>query len=114
MQSELDLAECVKRGAELLDRTHAGWAELIDLSKLDLNDCLHCILGQMFGSFNDVVDYPERTFPGVFDLEIGLDAFGFTTCRGHGEPREVAIGRFRGLTRLWREQIERRLACPTN
>lgn len=41
-----------QRGAELLDDAMLGWADMIDLDKLDLGYEEKCVLGQTFGSFS--------------------------------------------------------------
>jgi hypothetical protein len=40
-------------GAELLDRALPGWRERIAVAELDLQDCGYCILGQLWGDFED-------------------------------------------------------------
>lgn len=44
-------AERVARGVELLDRVRPGWAGEIHQESLDMVDCCHCVLGQLFGDF---------------------------------------------------------------
>lgn len=44
-------AERVARGVDLLDRVMPGWAGEIRPEALDMVDCCHCVLGQLFGDF---------------------------------------------------------------
>jgi hypothetical protein len=50
MMTELSPAE---RGAQLLDRVMPHWRHMIDLARLDLIDSQDCILGQLWGDFDD-------------------------------------------------------------
>jgi hypothetical protein len=43
-----DLNECVRRGAEMLDREYPDWAERVHLGSLDLWSEYDCVLGQLF------------------------------------------------------------------
>jgi hypothetical protein len=43
-------AERVAKGAALLDDKKPGWAERIDLGKLQMHSCYECILGQLFAA----------------------------------------------------------------
>jgi hypothetical protein len=109
MPDELDnLAACVGRGAALMDRTHPNWFRKIDLPSLDMNSCMDCIVGQMFGSYNDVLKDVEDFFPGTFNLQESPAAFGLTTYRDPRESMEQTSARFEVLTKLWRAEIERR------
>jgi hypothetical protein len=59
-------AERVARGAQLLDQQVPGWAERIDLGRLDLADLRWCPLGQTYA-----------THPGDGDAyHRGLDHLG--------------------------------------
>lgn len=46
-------AERVARGVALLDRVRPGWAQLVDLDRLDMQECAACVLGQLYGDFDD-------------------------------------------------------------
>ena len=50
-----DMLRTVKRGVELLDREHPGWADKIDLRKFDLKSSSECVIGQVFGEYEDNV-----------------------------------------------------------
>jgi hypothetical protein len=54
------MSECIiepidaaRAGAEFLDEEYPDWQTMIDLNDLDMNDCTHCILGQMYGYYGD-------------------------------------------------------------
>ena len=57
----------VAKGAALLDDKVPGWWKVINLQKLDINDCHTCMLGQLFG----------------YEVETALGAalFGLPTSR---------------------------------
>jgi hypothetical protein len=96
----------VGRGAELLDRRIPAWAWEIDVKRLNLAYTEECILGQVYGHYED----------GCHDLGITT---GRQSCR-HGFVGSL-IGRFiRPLCRLeytclqdaWVAAIRERTACP--
>lgn len=45
--------ERVALGAAWLDELWPGWVYQIDLRHLDVGSCLDCVLGQLFGDYND-------------------------------------------------------------
>lgn len=69
-------------GARLLDRHKPGWAKEISFDGFSINSKLECVLGQLYGNYEDglvaiglpeaqmvehgfaLKDYPTRTFPG--------------------------------------------------
>lgn len=88
-----DVFERVSRGAEALDVEHPGWAEMIDLSELQLSDECNCVVGQLstqvvpgyrYGSFvpeevlsfrYNLSDYDPCDFASMlgFDIYSGSD-----------------------------------------
>lgn len=46
----------VKYGANFMDENFPGWADKINLSKLDMGDCEVCIIGQAVGNYFEVID----------------------------------------------------------
>jgi hypothetical protein len=43
----------VKNGARLLDNLVPGWANLVETASLDLGSSSNCVLGQLFGTYED-------------------------------------------------------------
>lgn len=41
----------VLKGASFLDERYPDWFKKIDLSRLEMNQCLDCILGQLYGLY---------------------------------------------------------------
>lgn len=85
--------ERVQAGMRLLDeRGPEGWADRLDLEKLDMDSCFLCVLGQLSGTFAE-----------------GWHVFDMT-------PDEIRNGGFaaylpkaaRPLTRAWVKAIKRR------
>lgn len=81
-------AERVERGAKLLDKTHPGWENEIDLMKLDLSSPCGCVVGQVgkvsrdgYPSFNEAaidLGIPpaegSKCFPdcGPYGFDLGV------------------------------------------
>lgn len=82
------IPEEVKAGMELLDQEVPGWREKIDLDSLDLSDCYECILGQVFGHFNE-----GRRMIAEVDNDPGK--YGFD-CHPTG---------YEFLTQIWKEAL---------
>lgn len=47
----LSVKERVQNGSTLLDSTVPGWYNKIDLSKLRIQHCDRCVLGQLYGEY---------------------------------------------------------------
>lgn len=45
----------VENGCAFLDEHVPGWRSRVDLQSLDASDCWSCVLGQIFGDFDDAV-----------------------------------------------------------
>lgn len=54
--TEETIQERVDRGAALLDAEIPGWVQRIDLDRFRMSSCSRCILGQLFGSFENGLD----------------------------------------------------------
>ena len=71
----LELAkERVTKGHQWLDQNYPGWKEKIDLDTLELSSCLNCVLGQLYGHFDNspfAEDGPEY----LHGKEFGFDRF---------------------------------------
>lgn len=80
--------DAVLRVAVLLDVERPGWFRELDVAELDMEDPLYCVLGQLYGWYEDgyeVLDGRDRT--GA----LGLGTSG-------GSPRVV-----------WLAEVERRV-----
>jgi hypothetical protein len=87
-------ADRVARGIELLDSHIPGWADRIDLSRLDIQSCVSCVLGQLGG------------WAHTSDL---LDIYGDQTRYGFESPfGDRGVGGYRVLNDLWADEIRRR------
>lgn len=86
--------EQISRGVEYLDRDLGKyWVERINLKVLRLDDCLRCVIGQLYGNFYHRFETPE----GSFD-------FGFS----------VDFDQYSILTREWKKKIAQLRAERTN
>ena len=88
-------AEAATRGAELLDQRQPNWAKpgLINLRLLDLNDSLTCVLGQLYGLYDD----------GLDALHVWGRACELGFCASPGNRH-----RWGELTEAWRAEIRKR------
>lgn len=51
--AEEQVIESANRGAEFLDKTlPEGWFQGINLDRLQMDSCVDCILGQLYGSYS--------------------------------------------------------------
>jgi hypothetical protein len=100
-----ELAKRVERGAVLLDERWPGWWNEVDTGQLDIDHCLCCVLGQLWG------DYDEG------QRELFGDDQAVAIRRGQEHPSHTAVrhgfnttDRWAAvpLTNLWRAAIERR------
>lgn len=51
------VAERVSAGLDFLDRETPGWDKDIDLDALRLSSCEQCVLGQLYGTWGDGLDF---------------------------------------------------------
>jgi hypothetical protein len=69
------IAERVAKGTALLDEKLPGWWRAINLVRLELNDCQDCLLGQLFGDYDDGL--PELGLSDRAAAESGFAEPGF-------------------------------------
>jgi hypothetical protein len=92
----------IAAGMELLDCKAPGWREKIDVFKLDLNDGQMCVLGQVYGSYDDGLN------------ELGLSdcgaEYGFYVQRfldvQRPDRNEDAGSLYRQLTFEWLDELK--------
>lgn len=99
--TELTIEERVANGVKLLDEKRPGWYKKIDLAKLNINDCVHCIVGQLIGNY-----WPENLGLMYYYAEYSHGVERLTEDIG----RELAYGELeadaRLLTEEWKRVIE--------
>lgn len=94
-----------KAGATLLDIVRPGWADEIDLSQLDLASCEGCVLGQLYGRY-------ENGAAHLFAMEDNgprADTAARAGFVSWGPSEKTAD--YSRLTAAWRRQIEKRQAA---
>jgi hypothetical protein len=84
----------IERGAALLDEHAPVWPTKINLDTLNLSDCTYCVLGQVYGDYEDGL----RALDG--EAETSPERFGFE-ARGDEE--------YASLTAKWILYLARRL-----
>lgn len=103
--SEEHLKDYVSAGAELLDRKRPDW--FLHISDLDMGSTTRCVLGQLYGSY----DQGRRGL----ELEAELDEatrHGFTLYN-IGDFRDPGRAQlWIDLKNLWLDQIQYRLDHP--
>jgi hypothetical protein len=62
----------VQRGVDYLDEHYPGWADKINLDEFDLECGIHCVVGQVFG------EYEENVYK-AFDIDRDDGDFPSTT-----------------------------------
>jgi hypothetical protein len=100
------IAARVARGAALLDEKLPGWADRIDLDRLDLASPCRCVLGQLWLD-KPLGDHEDPFDAAMGDLDLGFSEpsrFGFDRY-GHSNDTE-----YMRLDAAWRELIESRRA----
>ena len=70
------LESAVAQGAKLLDDRVPNWREEIDIDKLNMGSCLRCVLGQIYGEYEDGIDALNLDRTKDEDLKHGFDAIG--------------------------------------
>jgi hypothetical protein len=95
--------ERVARGAALLDEQESGWAEQIDLSRLDMGDGCRCVLGQLWGGEPDAAGW-EPYNVAVDELKIDGWRLGFSVLTVD-QPPALITAEFAELDELWITEI---------
>lgn len=101
--ADLTIAQRVEAGAAWLDHNKPGWWHTINLDRLDIESGCNCILGQVYGG------YDESPFAARWDRETDAylgDLRGFNSLGTLDRFAEVVD--YRALTEAWRELIEER------
>lgn len=77
---DADVLARVKRGFAWLEETHGmGWEDKIDMATLNLADGSQCVLGQVYGTENEMGYFKVRDIhPEMGDWDLRRD-LGFTT-----------------------------------
>jgi hypothetical protein len=97
-----DYSARVARGAALLDRIRPSWAREIKLDVFDMGLCSKCVLGQLYGLYDD-----------------GLDALGLISgdraeyIYGFNSSSLTQMASYAALTTAWRAEIRKRLEATT-
>ena len=96
------LSRHVTKGAALLDKTRPGWADEIDVERLDLLDGCDCVLGQLHGGYEKGLEAL-----GQFSDQASSAAHGFD-----GEDGQATREVYAFLTAAWKRRIAKRVT-PT-
>lgn len=99
-----------KIGATILDVFRPGWADEIDLDRLDLADCYSCVLGQMFGEYGEGADQLFAMRADEDEIERAAYEAGFTADPVTALRRGGRRLNYGNLTKAWRREIEKRAA----
>jgi hypothetical protein len=103
------ILETVEEAALFLDSQDPDWFNRVDLSKLDMDSCYNCVIGQAFGR-GYAGDYANaiRMLPGCgtnIDYDAVFDPVFFCNYdRKTDTPTDC-------LNRQWKAEIEKRVAA---
>lgn len=114
--TEIDYKARVAKGIALLDEKRPGWADQIDLGKLDIQNGSYCVTAQLSGT--------QNWYEGM--QQLGLTQFNTGTYVSHGFNAEDPTdpdgapdnpdyhqGRaYAQLNELWRAEVARRQDRP--
>lgn len=90
------LEQRAQAGAEFLDENIPGWEERVNPNRLIMNDCLSCVLGQLYGDFDVALDELDMTYEEATN-------YGFFLDINRGFFQE-----YTELTEIWRDLIRSR------
>ena len=99
-ESKMRPSQCVRRGVAWLSAIRPRWYREINLERLDLATCDDCVLGQLFGDYNDA----EQIF-GSDATQLG--ALGMNIDYRFDQPHADETQEFNRLTALWKRAIRR-------
>lgn len=85
-----DIATRVARGVALLDERVPGWVNLVNPLGLNIESTEQCVLGQIYGQYNE----------GVDALDINPERYGFDANHFDGNKWQYAV-----LTKEWTRVI---------
>lgn len=71
----------VAQGVQLLDQNVPNWRDKINVDNLDLGSCSICVLGQVFGDYND----------GLNALGVDGYDYGFNTTGSYASLKEAWV-----------------------
>jgi hypothetical protein len=108
--------ESVERGAALLDKIEPGWELKIDLAELNLSSSCRCVLGQLYGEYEEGCEILFDTNPAYDDNAGQVMTYGFVVTGRWSRFVDVSfnlttqwMSNYYGLLdELWIEQVKRR------
>lgn len=108
--TSLDAGVRASRGAALLDKRQPGWAQRVDVERLNLGSDRGCVLGQLFGDYltgaEGLSGHPWHSpLFTAWATRNGFDAPAATTGRDGGY-----LTAYRLLTDAWRREVAARQA----
>jgi hypothetical protein len=103
-----DIAVRVAAGVAWLDENVPDWLGRVDPLTLDLSDDCGCVLGQLFGLFEDGLGETGLSDPYALGFH-GYVHRQYWRCQSGTSWGDV-LDEFRGLTQAWREAIAARQA----
>jgi hypothetical protein len=101
-----DLQFEVSKGALWMDENHPNWAAKIDLSRLNMNNCYDCIIGQAIGNYFDEI-YKLDNIGDYGDADDWAIEHGFNAIGDDDENQDT--NEYRQLEALWTYEVKKRL-----
>jgi hypothetical protein len=102
MTTIIDYQSRVKAGAAFLDEKRPGWAAEIETFRLSLKSLCDCVLGQLYGFYEEAMSVLGLTSDRAIELGFTVEVYNpFSTV----SPLEA----FAILDQLWTVEIRSRL-----
>lgn len=98
--------EAVQRGALYLDEKRPGWAADINIEFLSMSDCQTCILGQLWGHYEDAGHILLPPNEALDDTQLAEQRRQFMLDHGFTSLTGVT---FSVLQRYWVIEVSNRL-----
>lgn len=107
-----EMRACARRGIALLDAKRPGWQSKIDVASLDLSHGNFCILGQVFGSYQQGLTDLWDITPDFVELPDGVTDAEHRTIMAHGFVTNID---YVELGQVWKALLAERAdvqMCP--
>lgn len=114
MQMDL-IRERVEEGAKFLDKKVPDWATMLDLGALELGDCSQCVLGQLYGHYDngvvalDITCEEYTTEPEQESWRLGFEVGPYPGYQGSARDEENQQAEYDALRDEWIVAVKKRL-----
>lgn len=99
----------VHSGAIWLDNNYPDWVNKIDLSKLNMNNCTNCVIGQAVGDYYQTISRAAGEAGSDYDNA----SYNWSLENGFCGPyitQEEELDYYKNLEILWTVEVKKRLS----